>query len=379
MIYLDYAATAPLRPLVIEAVNELCREHLGNASSLHSAGRKARYYLESARERCAKALGARVEEVVFCSGATEADNLAILGALSHPESGHRGLITSRLEHSAVFECVSLVEEMGQPVGLIEATSEGLVDLDSLRSQLINLPGSLVSVMATNNEIGSRQPLAQVSSLCREYGALLHVDAVQDPWTAAEAVRTGWADLLAISGHKMGGLPGGALYVRQGVPIGARIVGGAQEDRRRAGTSAVIAAAALAIALEETLAEQDLSVVAARDALEGVLKKIPEALRLGPQKPEERAEHISSWVFGELPAEPILAQLDLRGVCASSGSACSSHAIEPSRVVQAIGLSERAKGLVRFSMGWMTTIDDTIRAAEIVGETVEAMRVKGALG
>ena len=375
MIYLDYAATAPLRPAVAQAVAELCQETLGNPSSLHRAGRKARFHLEEARERCARALGAKVEEIVFCSGATEADNLALLGPLGHPDGQHRGLVTSALEHAAVFETARRVAELGQPVDWLAVSTAGQVIVESLETALRRLARPMVSVMAVNNEVGSRQPLAEVAVLCREHGALLHVDAVQDPRAAKELIRSRQADLLTLSGHKMGGLPGGLLYVRQGVPLAPQILGGAQEDGRRAGTSEVIRAVSLATALEQTMQESSEPIAKARDLLEKCLGNLPEACRLGPGTATERADHISSWLFGELSAEPVLAQLDLLGVCASSGSACSSHAIEPSRVVKAMGYTDRAMGLVRFSLGWKSTADEVRRAAGIVEEMVLKMTKK----
>jgi cysteine desulfurase len=376
MIYLDYAATAPLRPTIAQAVGELCQQTLGNPSSLHRAGRQARFYLEEARERCAMALGAKVEEIVFCSGATEADNLAILGALAHPDAGHRGLATSAIEHAAVFETAHKVRHaLGQPVSWLGVSSAGQVDTESLETVLRGQQGQLVSVMSTNNEVGSRQPLARVAELCRQYSSLLHVDAVQDPRGAKALIVSGQADLLTVSGHKMGGLPGGLLYVRQGVPLSPQILGGAQEDGRRAGTSEVLRAVSLATALAETLEESPAPVRQARDLIEQRLEKVPGALRLGPSDNAQRADHISSWLFGQLSAEPILAQLDMSGVCASSGSACSSHAVEPSRVVKAMGWGSRAMGLVRFSCGWNTSLEEARRAAEIVEETVTRMMAR----
>lgn len=355
---------------------ELCSEMLGNPSSLHRAGRQARFHLEQARERCANALGAKVEEIVFCSGATEADNLALWGVLTHPESRHRHLITSELEHAAVFETARSIASCHKDgVGWMRVDKQARIDLGSLREHLGGLGPSLVSVMAVNNEVGSRQPLAEVTELCREYGALLHVDAVQEPYAARELISGGGADLVTLSGHKMGGLPGGLLYVRQGVPLGAQILGGAQEDGRRAGTSEVLRSVALALALEQTLGGSHQQLQQIRDDFERPLANLPGAVRLGPEPSQERAPHISSWLFGELAAEPILAQLDLRGVCASSGSACSSHAIEPSRVIKAMGRAEQAMGLVRFSFGWKTSLDELRRAAEIVEETVEKMTMK----
>lgn len=373
MIYLDYAATAPLRPAVAAALDELWRVPLGNPSSLHRAGRQARHHLEDARERCARALGAKVEEIVFCSGATEADNLALLGPLSHCDGRHRGLATSALEHAAVYETARKLEDTAHPVHWLEVSGAAQVVPESLEASLRGKPPMMVSVMASNNEVGSRQPLDDVVALCREHGALLHVDAVQDPRAAKTLIAEGGVHLLTLSGHKMGGLPGGLLYVRQGVALAPQILGGAQEDGRRAGTSEVARALSLALCLELTLAEEPSGEV--RDVLEACLQNIPGARRLGPEAAEQRAEHISSWLFGELSAEPILAQLDMRGVCASSGSACSSHAIEPSRVLKAMRLRERAMGLVRFSTGWNSSVEEARRAGEIVEETVVKMMAK----
>lgn len=378
MIYLDYAATAPLRSSVAEAIERLCREALGNPSSLHSAGRRARFFLEDARERCASALGAKVEEIVFCSGATEADNLAILGALRHPDSGRNSLITSALEHAAVFQTTKVAEELKLcEVSWLQIGSSGRVVLESLEDELRQNQSSLVCVMAVNNEVGSRQPIPEIAALCREHGALLHVDAVQDPHWACELISEGLVDLLTLSGHKMGGLPGGLLFVRQGVPLAPQIYGGAQEDGRRAGTSEVLRAVSLAVALEATLAEPPELSLSARDLLETRLQNLPGAIRLGPTCAKMRANHISSWLFEGLLAEPILARLDMQGVCASSGSACSSHAVEPSRVVKAMGYAEQAMGLVRFSCGWKTSLEEVQRAADIIEETVlkMTMRVK----
>ena len=375
MIYLDYAATAPMRPEVAEQLSTLSAQTLGNPSSLHRAGRQARHLLEDARERCANLLGAKVEEIVFCSGATEADNLAILGPLNHPDSSHRGAITSALEHAAVYSTARMLEETGQTVQWLEVSSNGQIVLDSLSKALQAQPATIVSVMACNNEVGSRQPLEAVTALSREHKALLHVDAVQDPRQAKALISAGSVDLLTLSGHKMGGMPGGLLYVRQGVPLAPQILGGAQEDGRRAGTSEVLRAVSLATALESTLKEDPAPLRQARQILEERLLEIPGAHRLGPTSQEERSDHISSWLFGNLSAEPILAQLDLLGVCASSGSACSSHAIEPSRVVKAMGYGEQAMGLVRFSLGWKTNQDEVRRAADLVEESLKKMMAR----
>ena len=372
MIYLDYAATAPVRPHIAERLAQLMSESMGNPSSLHRAGRRARMVLESAREKCASLLGAKVEEILFCSGATEADNLAIVGTLTHADTTHQHLISSQQEHAAVYETVVRQSQSGRKVDWLPIDRQGLVNIEVLEALLKDEPKSLVSVMAVNNETGTRQPVEKIGHLCREHGALFHCDGVQDPKTCKLLIDEGLVDLVALSGHKMGGVHGGLLYVRQGVAVNPQIVGGAQEDGRRAGTNEVLRAESLALSLEATLNESGPS--DCRDALEKVLQDIPEAIRLGPSS--ARADHISSWLFGELAAEPILVQLDLKGICASSGSACSSHSVEPSRVVKAMGYSEKqASGLMRFSFGWQSELAEVQRAAVQVKEVVTKMMNK----
>ncbi|MCA9781294.1 MAG: aminotransferase class V-fold PLP-dependent enzyme [Candidatus Eremiobacteraeota bacterium] len=374
MIYLDYAATAPLRPEIAERVHELGLQQLGNPSSLHRAGRKARMVMEHARERVAECLGAKVEEILFCSGATEADNLAILGAVSHADTRQQHLISSLVEHAAVYETVKRQEQLGRSVSWIRVNSTGMVEAEHSSELLEKNPSSVVSVMVANNEVGTRQPVFEVGELCRRHGALYHADGVQDPKTSRALIQAGLVDLVCLSGHKLGGLHGGVLYVRQGVALNPQIVGGSQEDGRRAGTSEVVRAESLAMALEISLAEQETSVDDCRAVLEEVLGQIEGAHRLSPDS--ERAPHISSWLFGNLAAEPILVALDMKGVCASSGSACSSHSVEPSRVVKAMGYEDRrASGLVRFSFGWKSDTKETERAATIVKDVVERLMQK----
>lgn len=330
--------------------------------------------LEHARERCAEALGAKVEEIIFCSGATEADNLAILGTVTHGDTRQQHLVSSPIEHAAVFETVKRQEQLGRGVSWLSVDDQGRIDLESLVGLLEQNPQSLVSVMVANNEIGTKQPSAEIGRLCKEYGALYHADSVQDPVTAKELIKQELVDLVCLSGHKLGGLHGGILYVRQGVAVNPQIVGGSQEDGRRAGTSEVLRAESLAMALELTLSEDRSAVACCRDSLETALLEIPGAVSLGAQA--ERASHISSWLFEGLSAEPILIGLDMKGVCASSGSACSSHSVEPSRVVQALGYSkERASGLVRFSFGWKSDTKETEKAASAIKEVVERLTDK----
>lgn len=376
MIYLDYAATAPVRPEIAQLAAGRLQEPLGNPSSLHRSGRRARILMEQAREKCARLLHAEVEEIVFCSGATEADNLAILGTLTHGDCRQQSLVSDRTEHAAVYETVHRQELSGREVTWIPVDSEGVIDLASLEKRLSEGPPALVSVMIVNNEVGTRQPVAEIGALCRAHGALFHADGVQDPHTARDLIKSGTVDLVALSGHKMGGLHGGVLYVKQGIPLNPVLLGGAQEDGRRAGTSEYLRAESFAMALERTLEEPPDKYWEFQEIVRSQLQNLEGAVRLGPDGPQRKAGHISSWAFGTLPAEPILVQLDMKGICASSGSACSSHSVEPSRVVKAMGYSdEQASGLIRFSFGWNTRGEEVEQAAEAMRDIAQRLMQK----
>lgn len=292
--------------------------------------------LEEARETCARVLGAKVEEIVFTSGATEANNLALRGML--PPGSH--FLLSAVEHPSVRDCARALTDV--EVEEIPVDRQGRIDPDDVKRR-IKINTRLVSVMAVNNEVGTVMPPL------RDLGVPLHVDGVQD-----RTFQPGPADLYSLSGHKLGAPVGiGLLYVRQGLTLNPMLVGGAQEDNRRAGTSPAIAAALLALAL--TLPQPDLQPL--KDRLEA-------GLRLQPIPGD--APHISAWL-AEIPAETVLVALDLAGVAASSGSACSSHSIEPSHVLQAMGYTvEQSRCLVRFSLGWDTRESD-------VDQAIQAMR------
>lgn len=355
-VYLDYAATAPLLPEVRQWLATFGSELAGNPSSLHRHGRRARMELETARERCAQALDAQVEEIVFTSGATESDNLALTGTVRPGDH----LLVSAVEHPAVLERARWLG-----AELIEVNSEGLVAPEDLARRL--RPGTkLVSVMWVNNEIGSVQPIAALAALCREHDVLFHVDAVQAAsFMKLEPGKLG-IDLLSLSAHKLGGLSGaGLLYVRRGVRLEAALAGGGQEDHRRAGTPNLAGAVSLGLAL--TRARVDVGALKAR--LETGLSRLPGAVRLSGEAP-----HISAWRFEGWRAEPLLVRLDLEGIAASSGSACSSHSLEPSHVLQAMGLSEEeSRGLVRFSLGWDSTEADVDRLLEIMPAQLKVAR------
>lgn len=353
-VYLDYAATAPLLPEVREWLAGSGFETAGNPSSLHRYGRQARMELEAARERCAAALGARVEEIVFTSGATESDNLALNAA------GEGPMLVSAIEHPAVLERAAW-----RGSELIPVDRRGVVAPEELARRI--RPGTrLVSVMWVNNEIGSVQPIADLAAICREHGVLFHVDAVQAACFLELRPEKLGIDLLSLSAHKLGGLSGaGLLYVRRGLRLPQLLAGGGQEDHRRAGTPNLAGAVSLGLALQRP--RTDVSALKRR--LEEGLQGLPGALRLSGEAP-----HISAWRFQGLRAEPILVRLDLEGIAASSGSACSSHSLEPSHVLQAMGLSEEeSRGLIRFSFGWNSSVQDVDRLLEVLPASLKVAR------
>lgn len=367
-IYLDYAATAPLRPEVRALLADCYAQNWGNASSLHRDGHAARMHFEDARERIARCLGAKVEEIIFTSGATEANNLAILGWMrQQPKGSH--LILSAVEHPSAWEAAEALTFEGYCLDFAPVDENGRLDLSAFE-RLLRDETCLVSVMAVNNEVGAVQPIGQLAS--RRKNWKLHVDCVQSGllgWPNLQGI-----DLLSLSAHKLGGPVGsGCLYLKQGLRLAPLLVGGAQEDHRRAGTSNVIAALALAEAMEATRThrnEELQSLTRLRDSLETELANISGACRLGT----ERSPHISAWFFEGVRAEPLLVRLDLEGISASSGSACSSHSLEPSRVVSAMGFApEQARGLVRFSFGHATTFEEVESVARRMRQIVDKAR------
>ncbi|MBS2040287.1 cysteine desulfurase [bacterium] len=367
-IYLDYAATAPLRPEVRALLTRCYNQDWGNASSLHRDGHAARMHFEDARERIARCLKAKVEEIIFTSGATEANNLAILGWMrQQPKGSH--LIVSAIEHPSAWEAAEALSYEGYQLDFAPVSRDGGLDLEAFRA-LLRENTRLVSLMAVNNEVGTIQPVEELAGLNRSWK--LHVDAVQSGLL-------GWPDLsgidmLSLSAHKLGGPVGsGCLFLKQGLRLAPLLMGGAQEDHRRAGTSNVVAALALAEAMEVTRArrtEEVSRVTELRQGLEAELSDIPGSVRLGSQ----RSPHISSWFFEGVRAEPLLVRLDLEGISASSGSACSSHSLEPSRVVTAMGFEpEQARGLIRFSFGHGTTSEEVESVARRMRQIVDKAR------
>lgn len=325
--------------------------------------------LEESRERVAARLGARVEEIVFTSGATEANNLAVLGWMrGQPKGAH--CIVSAVEHPSVWEAAESLRQEGYQVDVLPVTPAGQIDVAVL-SSLVRAETALVSVMAVNNEIGSLQPLEPL--LASKERWKLHVDAVQSGWVGWPSLEG--IDFLSLSAHKLGGPVGaGCLFLRQGLRVYPLLIGGAQEDRRRAGTSNPLAALALAesLDLQDSLFPMQAQLQCWRAELETSLQAIPGAQCLGQAGP--RSPHISSWCFEGVLAEPLLVLLDMQNISASSGSACSSHSIEPSRVVLALGCSPaQARGLIRFSFGYGTRREELEQLAGLMPALVRRVR------
>lgn len=367
-IYLDHAATTPVRPEVVEAMAPFYGPRFGNPSSTHRWGREARAALDEARERVARCLGAAPDEVCFTSGGTEADNLAVLGGWRVLRTkGKTSVVSSPTEHKAVLQAVHQAAKEGAEERLLKVEANGRVSMDDARAR-IDATTALVSVMWVNNETGVIQPIDELAALTKAAGALFHTDAVQAfGKVEVDAKRTPF-DFVSVSGHKFGAPKGiGAFYIRRGTPLEPLFFGGSQDRGRRPGTENVAAAFGLAVAMELALAEREAhwaSLEAMRDRLEAALvARVPDAMVHGRGAP--RAPHILNVSVPGTDSESLLMALDLQGVAASSGSACQSGSITPSHVLSAMGVrAELANAAVRLSLGALTTEPDIERVAEL---------------
>ena len=394
MPYLDHAATTPLRPEALDAMLPFLREHFGNASSLHGPGRRARVAVDAARETVAGVLGCEPAEVVFTSGGTEADNAALRGTLTGAalrETGRPGLVTSAVEHHAVLATAEALRGDGHPVVVLPPGASGSVSAEAVAEALTPETG-LVSVMLVNNEVGTIADVPGIARAAHAAGALCHTDAVQAAGLLDLSVSALGVDLLSLSAHKVGGPKGaGALFVRAGTPFAPILTGGAQERRRRGGTENVAAlvgfATALALADAERLGHA-ARLAALRDRLAGLLRDaFGETLRFNTplagvaDLEAPVAPHILSVSFrpgtAPLDGQMLLVGLDMEGVAVSSGSACTSGALEPSHVLLAMGADrETAGATVRFSLGRETTEADVDAAAEATVRVAARLRALG---
>jgi cysteine desulfurase len=382
-VYFDYNATTPLDPQVREAMLPFLGEVWGNPSSVHRVGRQARARLDEARERTAKVLGAKPSEVVFTAGGTESANLAILGTARLLKPKGRHIITSAIEHHAVLRCCDyLAQREGFDVTFLPVDREGLVSPDFL-AKAIRPDTILVSVMAANNQIGTLQPVAELGAICRQRGVVFHTDAVQ--WFGKEPfqdIQQFNADLVSICAHKIHGPKGtGALYVKSPLHPAPLLLGGSQENEQRAGTENLAGIIGLVEALERFVRtpvfdQERLAPLTGR--LIGLIDRLPGVRFIGSR--ERRLVNTVSCVVEGSDSLPLLAGLDLEGICASSGSACSAGSLEPSHVVEALGMDKRlANSLVRFSLGRESTLGEVERVESILPEVIRRARRQEAPG
>ena len=355
--YFDHNATSPPDPAVIDAVVRALSDDFGNASSVHHFGQRAKAVLDEARSAVADLLGAEPAEVVFTSGGTESDNMALRGAAEAAEStgisNRRQIITTSIEHEAVLNTVKALARRGWTVTLLPVDASGIVAPAALAAA-ITPATAIVSVMHANNEIGTIQPIADLAAIAHEHGALFHTDAVQSVAKIPVNVRALGVDTLALSAHKFNGPKGaGALWVRRGVRLVSTMTGGKHERNRRGGTENVPGIAGLGVAArlaQRKLAEEALRVAALRDRLErGILASVSGTQVNGST--EHRVPNTTNISFDGVEAESLLIALDLEGFAVSTGSACSSGTLEPSHVLRAMGFgSPRTQNSIRFSLG-----------------------------
>ena len=375
-VYADNAATTQMSRTAIEAMLPYMETIYGNPSSLHSVGQQAAEALQSARERVAKCLNASPREIYFTSGGSEADNQAILSAAHLGErKGKKHIISTAFEHHAVLHTLKKLEKEGFAVELLPVGPTGTVTAQQVKDA-IREDTCLVTVMYANNEIGSILPVAEIGRVCREAGVLFHTDAVQAAGHIPIDVKAQSIDMLSLSAHKFHGPKGiGLLYARQGVPLTSLIEGGAQERGKRAGTENIPAIMGMAAALEEACAHIDENaekVSALRDRLIAGLSNIPHSALNGD--PVNRLPGNVSFCFEGIEGESLLLLLDAKGICASSGSACTSGSLDPSHVLLAIGRPhEVAHGSLRLSLCEWNSDEDVDRILEAVPEVVSYLR------
>ena len=372
-VYLDSNATTPVLPEVFDAMRPYYFEQFGNASSIHHHGQHARAAVERARESVARLLGCRAAEIVFTSGGTESDNLALFGVVQPGDH----LITSQIEHHAILNACKRLEQLGSEVSFLPVDSSGVIDPDDVRRSL--RPNTkLISIMMANNETGVLQPVEEIGRLAAEADVYFHTDAVQAVGKVAIDVKRIGCDLLSISGHKFHGPQGtGALYVRRGTLIDPLFYGGNHERQRRAGTENLPGIIGLGCAAEIALRGfSDGSVErieSLRDRLEQTLLDGTDAAGVNSGR-VPRVPNTSNIYFDHIEGEAMVIALDLKGLAVSTGAACSSGAIEPSHVLTAMGLApERARASLRFSVGKHNTEDDIDFALSIIPATLAHLR------
>lgn len=375
-VYADNAATTKMSREAIAAMLPYMDELYGNPSSLHSAGQAAAEALADARRRIAECIGAQSNEIIFTSGGSEADNQAILSAAMLGErKGKQHIVASAFEHHAVLQTLQKLEREGFEVSLLDVNEDGIIRPEQVERAICS-DTCLVAIMFANNEIGTIQPIAEIGKICREKNVIFHTDAVQAAGHLRIDVSEQNIDMLSLSAHKFHGPKGvGALYVKKGLPVIPLIEGGAQERGKRAGTENVPAIMGMASALEHSCADMEKNakrIAAMRDELISGLKKIPHSVLNGDEK--RRLPGNVSFCFEGIEGESLLLLLDDRGICASSGSACTSGSLEPSHVLLAIGrVHDIAHGSLRLSLSEENTEDEIRYMIDAVTEVVAYLR------
>lgn len=376
VIYFDNAATTKVYPEAVEAMKPFSEELYGNPSSVHSFGRQTKGYLDNARKKVAELLGANDKEIYFTSGATEANNWAILGAVDKLKAKGKHIITSAIEHHAVLHVCEKLEKAGYDVTYLPVDEYGIVSMDDVR-EAIRPDTILITVMYANNEIGTIQPIEAIGALAREKGIVFHTDAVQVVGKLPVDLKTLPVDMLSLSAHKFHGPKGvGALYIKKGVKITNLLEGGGQERNKRPGTENITGIVGLSKALEiatSRMAVEEEKVLALREYLiDEVEKRVPH-VRLNGHR-EKRIAGNANISFSFIEGESMLLALDMYGICGSSGSACTSGSLDPSHVLLGIGLKhETAHGSLRLSLSEFNTKEEIDYFLQVIPSVIERLR------
>lgn len=375
-VYMDNAATTKLSPDVLNAMMPYLTDIYGNASSVHAFGREAREGVEHARNQVAAAINASPDEIFFTAGGTESDNMAIKGVAHKYAKKGKHIITTAIEHHAVLHTCEALEKEGYEVTYLPVDEDGLISVEQVKAAMRD-DTLLVTVMFANNEVGTIEPIAEIGALCRERNVLFHTDAVQAVCHVPIDVKVMNIDLMSISAHKFHGPKGiGALYCRKGIVLEPVIVGGAQERKRRAGTENVAGIVGLGAAIErahKNMSADMARVSALRDKLiSGILKNIPHVKLNG--HPTQRLPQNVNFSIRYIEGESILLMLDINGIAASSGSACTSGSLDPSHVLLAMGIPhEIAHGSLRLTLSDMTTDEEVDYVLETLTKIVKRLR------
>jgi cysteine desulfurase len=376
MIYLDHAATTPIDPEVLDSMLPYLKEKFGSASTLYSLGRETREAVELAREQVAALIGAKSEEVFFTGGGSESDNWAVFGVASAKEKKGNHLITTRIEHHAILEPCHILEKRGHQVTILPVDSNGFVDINELKDAMTDQT-VLITVMHANNEIGTIEPVEEIGRLAREKGIHFHTDTVQTAGHIPLDVNVINCDSLAMSAHKLYGPKGvGAMYIRKGARVDKLIVGGGQENNRRAGTHNVagIVGFGKAAELAQTRMQQEIEhLTTMRDILiSSVESSIPD-VKLNGDRIKRLPNNVNFSFFG-IEGESMILLMDMKGICVSSGSACTSGSLDPSHVLMALGMKhEQAHGSLRLTLGKSNTEEHMAQVIEVLPGIVSRLR------